>query len=85
MRTKEQLVNHLSELMLGVYDRFEAIEKLRHIPTTEKIKLEKWATKIVKDVTKMHRTYFFVIDRLDAAIASPKPKNVHTLRPRRRR
>lgn len=85
MRSKETLIGDFSNLMMGLYERMEELERRRDVSPADKAKLEKWATKIVRDITRQHRTYFFVTDRFDALLHRPKPPNVHTLRPRRRR
>ena len=85
MRSKDVLVDDFMHLVMALHDRMEAVKR-RARPGAYK-QLDRWATKVIDDLTALQRAYFFVTDSIEGELTlmtptRPRPANVRSLRPR---
>lgn len=90
--TRTELISDFGDLTVGLYERVQALTT-RGVDPRLIAKFKAWGEKVLSDLAKLQRTYFYVLDKADAVAqshptSSPprrRPSNVVSLRPRRKR
>lgn len=93
MLTRADLISQFGDLVVALYERVQELHK-RGVDAKIIAQFESWGEKIVEDITHLQREYFFVFDKAEALVKTrpssspprrPRPANVVSLRPRRKR
>lgn len=89
--SRTDLISEFGDLTVGLYERIQALTDKGVAPHLVQ-QFEKWGEKVLEDITKLQRTYFYVLDKAEALAKSrpsrtpaPRHSSVRSLRPRRRR
>lgn len=88
MHSRDQLILEFGHLSAALFDRVKALEARGTSPKLI-AKFEAWGEKLINDIIKLQRSYFYVLDKMDAVAGEPPPSarhsHVRSLRPGRRR